>query len=197
MATATVLKTAEPPASRVPGLGDSTPSPSAYACPWPSGKGASLPSWRGGFNSHRALALQASGDRLMASHLPLKQIMRVQLLLPELHSDQLRQRVQCDPGQLLLVVTPGSEPGRRWFDSNPRSCWQSITRKSSDRMRSLSRKQVAAKAPFVGSSPTASAAINSHRPVVQRQRLIGDPRQQRFITSDASGISFFDGVEWQ
>ena len=25
------------------------------------------------------------------------------------------------PGQLLLVVTPGSEPGGRWFDSNPRS----------------------------------------------------------------------------
>ena len=25
------------------------------------------------------------------------------------------------PGQSLLVVTPGSEPGGRWFDSNPRS----------------------------------------------------------------------------
>ena len=26
-----------------------------------------------------------------------------------------------DPGQLLLVVTPGSEPGGRWFDSSPRN----------------------------------------------------------------------------
>ena len=26
-----------------------------YLCPWPSGRGASLPSWRGGFNSRRAL----------------------------------------------------------------------------------------------------------------------------------------------
>ena len=26
-----------------------------------------------------------------------------------------------DAGQLLLVVTPGSEPGSRWFDSNSRS----------------------------------------------------------------------------
>ena len=37
----------------VPG---STPSPSALMCPWPSGRGASLPSWRGGFDSHRALS---------------------------------------------------------------------------------------------------------------------------------------------
>ena len=27
----------------------------------------------------------------------------------------------ADPGQLLLVVTPGSDPGGRWFDSNPRN----------------------------------------------------------------------------
>ncbi len=29
--------------------------------------------------------------------------------------------LMIDPGQLLPVVTPGSEPGGRWFDSNPRS----------------------------------------------------------------------------
>jgi hypothetical protein len=34
-----------------------------------------------------------------------------------------RSRVDIShtPGQLLLVVTPGSEPGGRWFDSNPRN----------------------------------------------------------------------------
>ena len=30
-------------------------------CPWPSGKGASLPSWKGGFNSRRAFWGSANG----------------------------------------------------------------------------------------------------------------------------------------
>ncbi len=47
-------------------------------------------------------------------------------------------------GQLLLVVTPGSEPGGRWFDSNPRNFVHANLGKSSGWMRSLSRKQVAA-----------------------------------------------------
>ncbi len=44
-----------PESGRAMSLGGSTPSPSALTCPWPSGRGASLPSWRGGFDSHRAL----------------------------------------------------------------------------------------------------------------------------------------------
>src|SRR5689334_19164125 len=32
-----------------------------------------------------------------------------------------RTRRDFTPGQLLLVVAPGSEPGGRWFDSNSRS----------------------------------------------------------------------------
>src|SRR5260221_659126 len=30
-------------------------------------------------------------------------------------------KIKRIPGQLLLVATPGSDPGGRWFDSNPRS----------------------------------------------------------------------------
>ena len=44
---------------RAMGLEGSTPSPSAVnetTCPWPSGKGASLPSWKGGSDSRRALS---------------------------------------------------------------------------------------------------------------------------------------------
>ena len=36
-------------------LEGSTPSPSACTCPWPIGRGTSLPSWTGGFDSRRAL----------------------------------------------------------------------------------------------------------------------------------------------
>jgi hypothetical protein len=39
--------------------------------------------------------------------------------------------IESAPGQLLLVVTPGSEPGGRWFDSNPRNLEESQTWKSS------------------------------------------------------------------
>ena len=43
-------------------------------------------------------AATTSGDRLTASLLPLKQVMRVQLLLPELRGDQVRQRVHTIRG---------------------------------------------------------------------------------------------------
>ena len=36
-------------------LEGSTPFPSACTCPWPIGRGTSLPSWTGGFDSRRAL----------------------------------------------------------------------------------------------------------------------------------------------
>lgn len=57
--------------------------------------------------------------------------MKVRILLPE---PFLKRRVpratgrrpvrqKFTPGQLRLVATPGSEPGGRWFDSNPRK-WE-------------------------------------------------------------------------
>jgi hypothetical protein len=49
-------------------------------CSWPSGRGASLPSWTGQFDSRRALWI---GDRLTAGRLPLKQEMMVRVHLPE------------------------------------------------------------------------------------------------------------------
>ena len=50
-------------------------------CPWPIGLGPSLPNSIGGFDSRRALLI---GDRLTVGRLPLKQLVRVQVLLPEL-----------------------------------------------------------------------------------------------------------------
>ena len=58
-----VIRLDEEPASKA-GAGDSSvvgSSPSASAsgnntCPWPSGKGSRLPTWRGGFDSRRALS---------------------------------------------------------------------------------------------------------------------------------------------
>ena len=210
-------------------------------CPWPSGKGAGLPSRRttlpGGarFDSRRALfntefSQTTLGDRLTAGCLPLKQVMKVRILLPELANGELeqekvesREETKTNPrirtvrfavwpaavsfhsllsrlfgrepprkasrllgdsaGQLLLVVTPDSESGGRWFDSSSRNspkanragerrkervdktevqrCRSSclprgllrsplyfllspLLRKSSCRMRGLSRKQVSA-----------------------------------------------------
>jgi hypothetical protein len=84
--------------SRAQALGVQLPLP-PLTCPWPSGKCASLPSWRGGFNSHRALLLKNTiGDRLTVGCLALNQVVEVQILLPELgHSREcLLQR--HDPG---------------------------------------------------------------------------------------------------
>ena len=53
-------------------LEGSTPSPSAFVCPWPIGRGTSLPSWRGGFDSRRAL-WNVIGDRLVVGRLALNQ----------------------------------------------------------------------------------------------------------------------------
>ena len=68
---------------RAMSLGGSTPSPSALLCPWPIGRGASLPSWRGGFDSRRAL-WNVIGDRLVVGLLALNQETEVRPLLPEL-----------------------------------------------------------------------------------------------------------------
>ena len=63
------------------GLEGSTPSPSAYTCPWPIGRGTSLPSWTGGFDSRRAFC--TSGDGLTVRFLALNQAMGVRFPLPE------------------------------------------------------------------------------------------------------------------
>ena len=88
-------------------LEGSTPSLSAFnKCPWPSGKGSSLPSWRGGFDSHRALL--EIGDRLMVGHLSLNQEVKVQILLPELvGTSAFRITDAVGP---VLVRAGGSEP---------------------------------------------------------------------------------------
>ena len=92
------------------------------------------------------------GDRLMAGCLTLKQAMEVRILLPEPFGDRGSQFGENTAGWLLLVATPGSDPGGRWFDSNPRNfssrsnvAHETRTRipheqtwKSSGRMRSLS-----------------------------------------------------------
>ena len=61
------------------------------------------------------------GDRLLVGRLPLKQFVEVQILLPELFDDCESLFDDDTAGWLLLVATPGSEPGGRWFDSNPRN----------------------------------------------------------------------------
>ena len=61
------------------------------------------------------------GDRLTVGCLPLKQVMEVQILLPEPFGDPEAQIAVNTAGWLLLVATPGSDPGGRWFDSNPRN----------------------------------------------------------------------------
>ena len=80
-------------------------------CPWPSGKGSSLPSWR----DQRCASVPGStlaghswsiGDRLTVGRLPLKQVMEVQVLLPELRSRWRCPKNNPDPVQLLLVGQP-------------------------------------------------------------------------------------------
>ena len=43
-----------------------------YTCPWPSGKGASLPSWTGGFDSRRALFMGVGSS--VAEQVPVKHL---------------------------------------------------------------------------------------------------------------------------
>ena len=60
------------------------------------------------------------GDRLMVGCLTLNQATEVRVLLPELFGDRDSRFIDNTAGWLLLVAMPGSEPGGRWFDSNPR-----------------------------------------------------------------------------
>src|SRR5262245_65841394 len=80
--------------------------------------------------------------------------MEVRILLPE-SADELT------PGQLLLVVTPRSERGGRWFDSSPRIWMLLGHRESSDGSQPAGSGACLEnrwrREPLVGSSPTASA----------------------------------------
>jgi hypothetical protein len=89
------------------GLEGSTPSLSAFTCPWPSGKGSSLPSWRGGFDSHRAL-LQDSriGDRLRYySNFDL-------LVIDEFGFDKIERAESGQAASLLYKVVDSRGPNR-------------------------------------------------------------------------------------
>src|SRR4051794_19833368 len=62
------------------------------------------------------------------------------------------------PGQLLVVVTPRSERGGRWFESSPRNSGSSLTEAiRPDEGPVL--KTGGGLGPLVGSSPTASASL--------------------------------------
>ncbi len=96
------------------------------------------------------------GDRLTVGRLALNQVMEVQVLLPELWRETACPKFTHTPGQLLLVATPGSEPGGRWFDSNPRNFEGSTTEVIRPDEEPV-LKTGGGLAPLVGSSPTASA----------------------------------------
>ena len=68
------------------------------------------------------------GDRLMVGCLLLNQAMEVQILLPEPFGRCESPMADMTAGWLLLVATPGSDPGGRWFDSNPRNLDEKATR---------------------------------------------------------------------
>ena len=74
------------------------------------------------------------------------------------------------PGQLLLVVTPRSERGGRWFDSSPRNSVQALTEAiRPDEGPVL--KTGGGLGPLVGSSPTASASKGPGTPTAERPGL--------------------------
>src|SRR5262249_12294937 len=69
------------------------------------------------------------------------------------------------PGQLLVVVTPRSERGGRWFDSSPRNL-EAIRPDEGPVL-----KTGGGLGPFVGSSPTASASTRPGTPTAERPGL--------------------------
>jgi hypothetical protein len=77
-----------------------------------------------------------------------------------------------DPGQLLLVATPGSEPGGRWFDSNPRQA-SAEARARAGRGHGLFRQRVLR----VGREPVGTAQ-DADRPG-RRQHLPGEAGRLR------------------
>lgn len=111
-----VIRLDEEPAPKA-GAGDSSvvgSSPTASAsgnntCPWPSGKGSRFPTWRGGFDSRRALLQLGSVAQRQSGRLL---------------SDSAWVRVPPVPLSIagcLLVDRRGFEPRRRGFDSCTRN----------------------------------------------------------------------------
>ena len=109
------------------------------------------------------------GDRLTVGCLALNQVVEVQILLPEL-------RIAFAPGQSLLVVMPGSEPGGRWFDSNPRNLLVVHLSPNTEVIRpdeepvSKTGGDFAVACGFESHGFRSSSSLCS--PVVQRQRLL-------------------------
>ena len=103
----------------------SIPAAAAF-CPWPSGKGARLPTWRGGFDSRRHSRGSANGR------------------LPGFEPGD----AGSSPAPRTLVIDAGSSNGRTGHSERPDvgsiPAPATYKRKSSGRMRSLSRKQVRA-----------------------------------------------------
>ena len=109
------------------------------------------------------------GDRLTVGCLALNQVVEVQILLPEL----IRPHA---PGQLLLVVMPGSEPGGRWFDSNPRNLLVAHLSPSTEVIRPDEEPVSKTGGDFAVACGFKSHGFRSLRllrsPVVQRRRLL-------------------------
>jgi hypothetical protein len=109
------------------------------------------------------------GDRLTAGYPALNRTVEVRVLLPEPARGETHQTYeQFDPGQLLLVVTPGSDPGGRWFDSSPRNC---ETTEAIRPDQGLVLNTGGGRRPLVGSSPTASASRGPGTPTDERPGL--------------------------
>ncbi len=131
------------------------------------------------------------GDRLMVGCLPLKQATEVRILLPEPFGNREAQIADNTAGWLLLVATPGSDPGGRWFDSNSRNSTEVIRPDEEPVLKT------GGGIPLVGSSPTASADMgswsNRKTPVLQtgpveiRQGRVRFPVSPLFKTTRSRG----------
>ena len=132
------------------------------------------------------------GDRLTVGCLPLNQATEVRILLPEPFGDRDSHIGENTAGWLLLVATPGSEPGGRWFDSNPRNSTEVIRPDEEPVLKTGSGLN-----PLVGSSPTASADIRAHGPTGRRRSC--KPAHSKLDRAGAiPGESTFqnDAVPW-
>ena len=114
------------------------------------------------------------GDRLTVGCLALNQVVEVQILLPEL-------RIAFAPGQSLLVVMPGSEPGGRWFDSNPRNLFVARLSTNTEVIRPPCYFAIGEPVSKTGGDFAVACGFKSHgfrsssllrSPVVQRRRLL-------------------------
>src|SRR4051794_11173282 len=75
-----------------------------------------------------------------------------------------------DPGQLLLVVTPRSERGGRWFDPSPRN-WPIGAMEVNRPDEGPVSNTGSGSCPLLGSSPTASASTGPRYANVRATQL--------------------------